>query len=816
MKIFLRIAGFFLVVGFVAALAVAGFTLTLLPDLPDDEQIRDVELQVPLRVYAANGELIAEFGEQRRTPVAMDEVPETLIRAILAAEDSSFYDHPGVDFSGVIRAAIQNFKSGQTQQGASTITMQVARNYFLTREKTYTRKIKEALLAFRLERMLTKDQILELYLNKIFLGHRSYGYAAAARTYYARPLDELTLPEMAMLAGLPKAPSRDNPFTNPERALERRNYVLGRMHELDYISDAAHAAARDAPLTAERHRIVTDVEAPYIAEMVRDYMLERYGEAAYWEGYQVYTTIVPELQHNANAALRAGLLDYSHRHGYRGPAGTTDLNRDADREQLNEALAEYPTSGELVPALVLAVEHRRATAYTRAREIVELPWQGLSWARRFLSATSVGPEPDSAADVVSVGDVIYVRRVEGDQKGNNEGDTGSDSDAGYWRLTQLPGVAGGLVSMDPHSGAIQSLIGGFDFYLGKFNRITQAERQPGSNIKPFIFSAAMDNGFTPASRVSGGPIVIDDQDRDALWRPENYSGKFFGPTRLRMALVKSMNLVSVRVARAVGLETTRDHLARFGFDPASLPNGLSLALGSGTVPPMTVARAYAVLANGGFLVEPHVIRWVEDTDGNIVEQAKPALACSYCAAPSFEAERDRSLQAPRVISPENRFLVTSMMRDVIRQGTGRRALALGRNDLAGKTGTTNDFRDAWFSGFNDDVVTTVWVGFDDSRTLGRGEAGSTAALPIWVDYMEEALQGVPESSLIRPDNVISVRINAANGEPVTDGDPAGIEEYFKVGTSPRGAGYAQDSSSSTSPIVEPSAEGGGSRTEGLF
>lgn len=814
MKIFLRIAGFFLIAGFVAALAVAGFTLTLLPDLPDDEEIRDVELQVPLRVYAANGELIGEFGTQRRTPVAMDEVPETLIQAILAAEDSSFYSHPGVDFSGVVRAAIQNFRSGQTQQGASTITMQVARNYFLSREKTYTRKIKEALLAFRLERMLTKDQILELYLNKIFLGHRSYGYVAAARTYYARPLDELTLPEMAMLAGLPKAPSRDNPFTNPERALDRRNYVLDRMHELGYIDDATHDAARNAPSTAEPHRIVTDVEAPYVAEMARDYMLERFGEAAYWEGYKVYTTIVPRLQRNANATLRAGLLDYSHRHGYRGPVATTELNSDTGSERLNEALAEYPSSADLVSAVVLTVEDKSATAYTQSKEVIEIPWQGLSWARRYLSATSVGPEPDSASDVVSAGDVVYVQRV--DEEQDDASETENENPEQFWRLTQLPEVSGGLVSLDPQSGAIQSLVGGFDFYLSSFNHVMQAERQPGSNIKPFIFSAAMDNGFTPASRVSGGPIVIDDQDRDALWRPENYSGKFFGPTRLRMALVKSMNLVSVRVARAVGLEATREHLARFGFDLASLPNGLSLALGSGTVLPMTVARAYAVLANGGFLVDPHLISWIEDTDGNIVEQTQPALACGYCAVPSFEAERDRPLQAPRVISPENRFLVTSMMRDVIRHGTGRRALALGREDLAGKTGTTNDFRDAWFSGFNDDVVTTVWVGFDDSQTLGRGEAGSTAALPIWVDYMEEALEGVPESPLIRPDNVISVRINAETGAPVAEGNPAGIEEYFKVGTGPGSADNVRGSPSSDSDTEQRRAEGGDSNTEGLF
>lgn len=798
MNFLLKIAGFFLVLGVVGALAVAGFVLTLLPDLPDDKEIRDVQLQVPLRVYASNGELIAEFGEQRRQPVSIDKVPQPLIDAILAAEDDSFYSHPGVDFAGVVRAAIENFKSGQTEQGASTITMQVARNYFLSREKTYTRKVREALLAFRLERMLTKDQILELYINKIFLGHRSYGFAAAARIYYGKSLSDLSLPETAMLAGLPKAPSRDNPFTNSARALDRRNYVLSRMRKLEFIDQVTYEAARRTPLTAERHRITTDVDAPYVAEMVRDYMVGKFGEEAYWRGYKVYTTVVPALQHNANETLRAGLLDYSHRHGYRGAVATTDLDRDTDSQVLNDALEEYPSSGDLVPAVVVAVEGNVATVYTRAKEIVEVPWEGLSWASRFQTATRQGPKPETAADVVKPGDVIYVQQT--DESG--------------WRLTQIPEIEGGVVSLDPDTGAIRALTGGFDYYLGKFNRIIQAERQPGSNIKPFVFSAALENGFTPASRVSGGPIVVDDEVQDAVWRPENYSGKFFGPTRLRTALMKSMNLVSVRVARSLGLQTTRDHLARFGFDPNSLPQGLSLALGSGTVPPMTVARAYAVLANGGFLVNPYFIDWVEDPDGNIIEQSRPARACGYCSTPGFEMQRETPLQAPRVIPPENRFLVVSMMRDVIKQGTGRRALALNRGDLAGKTGTTNDFRDAWFSGFNDEIVTTVWVGFDDSRTLGRGEAGSSAALPIWVDFMEEALAGVPESSLPQPDNVVAVRINPESGDAVPDNDPVAITEYFEVGNAPAMAGSPAGGGSSYSSGQSPDKRG--TAAEGLF
>ena len=786
-----------MILALVGALALAGFTLTLLPDLPNAEEIRDVRLQVPLRVYAANGQLLAEFGEQRREPVTIDKVPKTLIHAVLAAEDDSFYSHPGVDFPGVVRAAIENLKSGQVDQGASTITMQVARNYFLSREKTYTRKIKEALLAFRLERMFTKDQILELYLNKIFLGHRAYGFGAAARIYYGKPLDKLTLPEIAVLAGLPKAPSRDNPITNPDRATKRRDYVLSRMHKLHYIDDATYNEAMRAPLTAGPHRITTDDEAPYVAEMVRDYMVDKYGQKAYWLGYKVYTTIVPKLQRQANEAVREGLMAYSYRHGYRGPVAHIELTRDTGGAQLDEALEQYQASGKLLPGVVVAIEDKTATVYTQDKEIVEIPWKGLAWARRYESATRRGPSPDKASDVVQPGDVVYVH----------------PDDKSGWRLSQVPQVEGALVSLNPKDGAVLALTGGFDYYLGKFNRVTQAERQPGSNIKPFIYSAAIEHGFTTATKVSGGPIVVENEATDALWRPENYSGKFFGPTRLRKALMLSLNLVSVRLVRSMGVQVVRDHIARFGFDPASLPNGLSLALGSATVPPMTIARAYSVLANGGFLIKPYYINWVEDPDGNIIEQAKPARACGYCSSPTFENQPDHPLQARRVIPPENRFLVTSMMRDVVRHGTGRRAMKLGRNDLAGKTGTTNDFRDAWFSGFDDNIETTVWVGFDDSRTLGKGEAGSRAALPIWINYMGTALKGVPESDLLQPDNVVAVKISPDTGKAIPDDEAGGMTEYFKVGTTPEVGGSGNGAT--------PGYSGGGSTgeggtTEGLF
>lgn len=781
-----------MVVGTTAVIALIAFTFSLLPSLPDEETIKDVHLSVPLRVYANTGELLAEFGEERREPVEINQVPEPLIQAILAAEDDGFYSHPGVDFVGVIRAAMTNLSSGQHEQGASTITMQVARNYFLSREKTYTRKIKEALLAFRIERMLSKDQILELYVNKIFLGHRAYGFAAAARVYYGKTLEELSIPEVAMLAGLPKAPSRDNPLTNPERAMQRRNYVLSRMHQLNYFNETAYNEFKKSPLTAERHQIETDVEAPYVAEMVRDYMLEKYGEEAYWRGYKVYTTVVPHLQHRANRAIRKGLLQYSKRHGYLGAASSISLEQNTDAQILENALSNFPISRNMLPAVVVAVQEKTATAYAKNKQLIEIPWDGLSWAKKFKTAEQQGSSPKQASDVVAPGDIVYVTL----------------DDEQNWRLTQLPEISGGLVSLNPNDGAILSLTGGFDFYLSKFNRIIQAQRQPGSNIKPFIYSAALENDFTPASLVSGGPIVINDVSQESIWRPENYSGKFFGPTRLRKALSLSLNLVSVRILRAIGLENARRHLQRFGFDPDSLPNGLSLALGSGTVPPITVARAYAVLANGGYMIEPYFIRWVEDSEGNIIEQTKPYAVCSHCAFDSSVWSADKK-QAPRVISPENHFLITNMMQDVIKQGTGRRALKLGRGDLAGKTGTTNDFKDAWFSGFNQDVVTTVWVGFDDSRTLGKGEAGSKAALPIWVDYMEEGLKGVPERELSAPDSIVAVRVSSESGEAVTEQVP-GYTEYFKIGTQP-------ELKTGFRPTIDtqPNSESNSS-TEGLF
>lgn len=766
-RLILKLFGLLAGLAITAALGLGLFALSLLPELPTVESIKDVPLKVPLRVYAAKGALLAEFGEERREPVSIEQVPKPLIHAVLASEDDSFYSHPGVDLKGVIRAAIANLRSGGHEQGASTITMQVARNYFLSPEKTYTRKLKEALLAFRLERALTKDQILELYLNKIFLGHRAYGFAAAARVYYGQTLDSLSVPQMAMLAGLPKAPSRDNPLSSPQRARERRNYVLRRMLDLGFLEKPVYEQASQAPLTASRHVTPVELQAPYVAEMVRAHMLEKYGEEAYWRGYKVFTTIRAEYQLTADEALRTGLINYDRRHGFRGPVTHIKLTDSATVEDLDQVLRKQPRVADLLPALVVATGEKTATVYTRENGVLELPWQGLKWAHRYQTVEARGPSPKSAQELLSPGDIVYVLSTE-------EG----------WQLAQVPAIAGALVSLRPHDGAIMALTGGFDFYQSKFNRVIQAERQPGSNIKPFIYSAALEHGFTPATLVSGGPIVVADKTQETVWRPENYSGKFFGPTRLRKALSLSLNLVSVRVLRAMGTDPARKVLEQFGFDREKLPTGLSLALGSMTVTPMQIVSAYAVFANGGYRVDPYLIDWVENSDGEIVEQAQPRVVCGACP-PAGTIAGEKFRPAPRVLNPATHFLITDMMKDVIRAGTGRKALQLGRRDLAGKTGTTNDFRDAWFSGFNQDVVTTVWTGFDNSSTLGRGEAGSRVALPIWIDFMRVALKGSPQRQFQRPDNIVTSLVDLETGQAVPINHPAGYAEVFRAGTQPR-------------------------------
>ncbi|HEC13700.1 MAG TPA: penicillin-binding protein 1A [Acidiferrobacteraceae bacterium] len=790
-------------------LGLAVVALVVSPSLPAVETLRDIQLKVPLRVYTARGELMAEFGEERRVPVHTEEVPTLLIKAVLAAEDDSFYVHQGVDFLGIIRAAIANLRSGGHGQGASTITMQVARNYFLSPEKTYTRKIKEILLAFKIEQELEKNQILELYLNKIFLGHRSYGFAAAAHMYYGHPLTELTLPQMAMLAGLPKAPSRNNPLSNPENAKARRNYVLDRMYKLGFIDEKIHSQARLSALTATKHRAAIEVSAPYVAEMVRHYMVRKYGDMAYGGGYRVYTTIDATRQRAADVALRDGLMAYERRHGYRGPLRRVQIGEAADPILLDKVLAKVSRSAHLVPAIVMVTHAETLQAYIGQGQTISLEWEGLKWARPYISGNSKGPNPKRVTDILRVGDVIYAEK-RADKAGQDE-----------WWLAQVPGVSGAIVSIEPQDGRVVALSGGFDFFDSKFNRVIQARRQPGSNIKPFIYSAALEKGFTAASRVSGAPIVVPDVQLEGVWRPENYSGKFFGPTRLRRALTLSLNLVSVRLLRSLGPEFTVKYLQRFGFDEERLPKNLSLALGTASLTPMEVVSGFAVFANGGFLIEPYVIQRVENGAGDIVERANPTIVCATCVSEKAEepkvtvrnessdeqtelteldtnagdkrrgakpegklvepAQQKRPRYAKRAISAENAYIMTSMLQDVIKVGTGRRALVLKRKDLAGKTGTTNDFRDAWFSGFNRGLVTTVWVGFDQPRSLGRGEAGGRAALPIWIDYMRVALAGTLEEPRIPPRGITSAQINMDTGQPTTDDDPIGYREYFIVG-----------------------------------
>ena len=785
MSVVKRVFKYLLLLGLLAGVLGAGafaFVVWLYsPDLPSIDVLKDVHLQTPLRVYTRDGRLMAEFGEKRRAPLRLDEVPPAMVQAVIAAEDERFFQHPGVDWQGLVRAVAHLVRTGEKGPGGSTVTMQVARNFFLGREKTYERKLKEILLALKIERLLSKEEILELYFNKIFFGHRTYGVGAATQFYYGRPLDELELAQVAMLAGLPKAPSRFNPVVNPQRALARRDYVLGRMLELGFVDADAHSVAAAAPVTAKRHGLNVEVEAPYAAEMVRAALEEEFGEDAYVGGYRVFTTVDSARQRAANAALRNGLLDYDRRHGYRGPEQRLEV-AGGDAERIEELLSGIPGVGGLPPALVLDVDEEVVIAHAKGFGEVELPWPTLEWARPYIGVNRRGAAPKKPADVVQVGDVIRVQLTE-------EG----------WVMAQVPQVQGAFVALDPLDGAIVALSGGFDYYRSKFNRATQALRQPGSSFKPFIYSAALQRGFTPASFINDAPVVYEDPGLEKLWRPENYSGRFFGPTRMRVALYKSRNLVSIRLLESTGVERALEHIGRFGLDVSRLPANLSLAVGSGEVTPLELATGYAVIANGGYAVEPYIVERIEDSHGNVVRRFQPLQVCRDCEE---EAEPDSlgeiALPAPSVdvaapspqrwakrsVDARNVWLMHSMMRDVVRQGTGRRALALGRQDLAGKTGTTNDFRDAWFAGFMPHLVATAWVGFDQHASLGAREAGSKAALPMWIDFMRSALDGVPEEFLERPEGLVTMRIDPESGEAALAGDSTAIFETFRAENAP--------------------------------
>jgi penicillin-binding protein 1A len=827
-KLVTILAASFLSLLLLGSLGTLAAYIYITPRLPEIDTLKDVKLQVPLRVYARGGEVIAEFGEMKRTPLEYKEFPPLLIQAVLAAEDDRFFEHPGVDYQGILRAAYHLIRTGEKGQGGSTITMQVARNFFLSREKTYLRKLNEIFLALKIEGELSKQEILELYLNKIYLGKRAYGFAAAAHVYYGKLPQELSLPEMAMIAGLPKAPSRYNPVVNPDRALIRRDYVLGRMRELEYISEEQYQMALGDPVHADVHGLDEDLEAPYVAEMVRDEMVSRYGEAAYTEGYQVYTTVDARLQQAANQALREDLLAYDRRHGYRGVEGHIDLfagDGVDDSVAWEAALRELPSSGNLVPAVVMALEEQAAWAYTRDGNMVYLPWEQLAWARQYIDDNHVGPELESADQILKAGDIIYT----------------APAQPGCSWLAKSPTVTGALISLNPDDGAIQALVGGFDFYESKFNRVTQANRQPGSSFKPFVYTAALDKGFTTATIINDAPVVFDAPGLEDTWRPENYSGQFYGPTRLRQALIKSRNLVSIRLLRDIGIGYAVRYAQRFGFRRESLPRDLSLALGSGTLTPLELARGYTVFANGGYMVEPYLIDHVLGPNGQVVMAAQPQQVCVACIeeqeillraqqesklnasdSPSTAAtqemsqaekeqlaaareavsarlqdmeamERDQVLQGPvprqvaaRVLDPQVAFLVNTMMRDVIRQGTGRGAMVLNRKDLAGKTGTTNDQRDAWFAGFNRNIVTIAWVGFDNPRPLGDRETGARAALPMWIDYMRTALSEREEMPLIQPPGIVTVRIDTRTGELANADSPEAMFEYFRSDHVPTG------------------------------
>lgn len=868
----------------------------VMPTLPAVESLKTVQYQEPLRIYSADGKLISEFGSERRIPLEFKDIPPQMIHAILAIEDARFYEHHGVDFKGLIRAMVSLAKTGHVSQGASTITMQVARNFFLTPEKKLIRKLREMLLAYQIETQFSKDEILALYLNQIYLGQRAYGLGAAAQIYYNKKPSELNLAQFAMLAGLPKAPSANNPVSNPKRALQRRNYILKRMWQLEYISEAEYQAARAEPISAKLSRTVTELDAPYIAEMVRSYMNQHpdYKDKLYTGGYKVYTTIDSRLQVKAQDALRHALMEYDERHGYRGAiAKITDEQLQAAVREVEESsdadnplsdaereiavweriIKQYPQYGDLLPALVLQVEDKRAEVFVKDHGSAFIEWVGLKWANPYLNDNQIGRAPKTAHDVLAKGDIVYLqgtpieskpaaKEKEADKADKNAADKKPEADAPQalkvadaapaavtattpeaskpemsWRLSQVPTVGGALVSLNPDDGAIIALSGGFDFRYSKFNRVTQAKRQPGSNFKPFVYSAALEHGFTAGSIINDAPVVRTGSKGQA-WRPNNYSGRFYGPTRLREALTKSRNLVSIRLMQHVGIENTLDYVSRFGFDPDELPANLTLSLGTPELTPLQVVSGFAVFANGGYRVTPYFIQTIKDYEDKTLFAAQPRYVCRECelalerplktltetveelqqideneqrlleeqiqqdladinaaqnlgpdvigeAAPKPELGQNLALPyAPRAITERNAWLMTSILKDVIRRGTATRALVLKRTDIAGKTGTTNDQKDAWFSGYNAQFVTTAWVGFDQPRSLGRKETGGRAALPMWIEFMRSALEGTEPQEQPRPPGLVSARIDPQTGL-LARANQAGMNELFYTQNVPK-------------------------------
>ena len=801
------------------SLLISAVYLYLTPQLPNIQSLKTIELQIPLRIYTESGQLISEFGEQRRRPLEYNEIPSQFVNALIAAEDDSFFQHNGVDIKGLTRAAIQLIKTGKKKSGGSTITMQVAKNYYLSSQKTFSRKFTEILLALKIEQELSKEEILELYLNKIYLGKRAYGIEAAAHVYYGVSVSDLPLAQLAMLAGLPQAPSAANPINNPKRAKERRNYVLARMHTLGFIDQEEFDNAASAPIIARYHGLEPEVNGPYIAEMVRQQLLDQYGDDIYRQGYRVYTTLNGKAQNKANQALQAGLLKYNRDHGWRQTGKEeilkpvklqvfdneltltweSELNGDKDIDWPATLLEWQPRLnktnqlGLIQPAIVAEVLDEGAWVIGKQKQWHWLPLEGIKWAKRYIDVNRIGPEPESAHTVLQQGQVIWL----------------TDHKEYGIQLAQVPEVEGALISIDPQQGGIRALVGGFSYGLNKYNRVTQADRQPGSAFKPFIYSSALANGFTPASIINDAPVVFKDKGLENTWRPKNHSGKFYGPTRLREALYKSQNLVSIRILKQVGARRAINYIAPFGFPREKLNKDLSLALGASAVTPLELATGYTVLANGGFKIEPYFIQRIEISDQEEpLFVANPAQACTECLPISEESasntpqtiepsEQDllnaisvidnsdnlmtekAPVLASRIMDERTHFLMNNMLQDVISRGTGKRALALQRNDLAGKTGTTNDQKDAWFSGYNRDLVTSVWIGFDQPQPLGRWAFGSNTALPVWVDYMGTMLTDKPQRPFPQPAGIVNVRIDPETGLLAQPGQRNAIFEFFK-------------------------------------
>lgn len=839
-----------------SSIIMGGMYLYLSPQLPSVESLRDVRLQTPLRIYSRDGKLIGEFGEQRRNPIEFEDIPPIYIDALLATEDEGFYSHHGVSIKGLMRAASQLLVEGHIKSGGSTITMQVARNFFLSLNQTFARKFNEILLALRIEEELSKEEILELYVNKMFLGNRAYGIQAAAQVYYGKSIHDLSLAQFAMLAGLFKAPSAYNPIVNPKRALIRRNYILGRMAKLSYISQEAYQEAIAEAVTASYHGSQLDYDASYVAEMARKQAIELFGPAAYTDGYRIYTTVDSHMQESAQNAVINGLLTYDGRHGYRGPEsslpledlktitavdietetpslplGKDPLNQDeTDYSQWLKALKDIPTFGKLLPVAVIEIHDQHILVITDEGQVLQVDWEaGLAQAKSYINENTVSSAPQKPADLLQVGDVIRIQQ----------------NTAGQWWLKQVPAAQGALVALDPDNGAILSLVGGFDFRQSHFNRATQGRRQPGSNFKPFIYTAALENGFTAATIINDAPIVFEDRQLESTWRPENDGGKFYGPTRLRKALYLSRNLVSIRVLRSMGIGRAVRGMNRFGFAQGNLPRDLSLALGSHAMTPLEIATGYAVFANGGYRVEPYLVDRILDFNGHSVYESLPLTVCRYCSEEDSEQGENMALltsaitaespidnetstnfpftflgdpfevhfdiksllgilepqdypQAPKVLDDRVAYIIDSMLRDVIRRGTGTRAKALGRYDLAGKTGTTNGPKDAWFSGYNSDVVATAWLGFDQNYDLGRREYGGSAALPMWIEFMAKALKGKAEKRRSLPEGLVSARIDPETGKRARFDDPDAIYEVFRSENLPGADG---DTETSLDPYV---------------